>query len=100
MPVDPVYLNAVKDDAITQIVARVTGVDDELSPDGLSYFDDKFATEADFLMWFLGLRDYSDPQWGQHLDLTKFLPQIAPKLWAQWVQRYQKAIAKHVLGAA
>ncbi len=92
------YLMDVQQDAVAMCVSRFTDVMDDLGD--VSYFDDEFDSEEDFVLFYLGLRDYSHPIWGQHLDLTAFLPMIAPKLWEQWTNRYHRAIGERLIGAA
>ena len=66
-----------------------------LAPDGLSYWDAKFQSEADFVAWWLDMGTYPSPEF----PVLHFLEQVSPTVYREGQQRYERARMKAIAGS-
>lgn len=73
----------------------IDSMNEVFAPDGLTYWDRQFRTDAEFLSWWLDMGEYPSPEF----NVLYFLQQVSPKVYAEGEKRYQRAIQKTVIGA-
>lgn len=68
---------------------------ERFAPGGVSYWDEQFASEADFVAWYLDMQTYPSPQ----NSVLMYLKLVAPDLYQQAETRYRRA-APQMIGVA
>ena len=74
----------------------IDAMNDIFAPDGLTYWDRNFESDADFLLWWLDMATFPS----EEFNVLYFLREIAPKVYADGERRYLRAARKHLNGVA
>ena len=83
-------LQELEDMAVEAISSDLQDILDALvDEDGLTYGDEEFESEADFMLFFQDLRDRG---------VLEFLAVIDPELTAKYARRYARGVEKMVVG--
>lgn len=92
---DAADMRDVFDMAMERGIEWIDAMTERFAPDGTSYWDEQFKTDADFIAWVLDMQSYPSPE----NNVFMYLRTVSPDLYAEIETRYKRAAPK-VLGVA